>query len=99
MKPAGGAGSARLPVDPERLRKEFPALTAADLDAYVTVTRRILETPPAERSRVTREALEGGRRALEKAARGETLGAAEAVLARYVEAVGKMQPKATSGAS
>jgi hypothetical protein len=86
-----GGGGRTLPVDPERLRREFPALTAEDLEAYIQVTRRILDAPPARRSRITREALEGGRLAREKAARGEALPGAEALLARYVDAVGKMQ--------
>jgi len=86
-----------LPVDPERLRREFPALTPEDVEAYVEVTRRILGAAPAARPRVTREALDGGRRAREKTARGEVLEAGEAVLARYLDAVGKMQRKGLSG--
>ena len=80
-----------LPVDPERLRREFPALTPEDLDAYVEVTRRILGAPPAARPRVTREALDGARRARDKAARREPLDATEALLVRYLDAVEKMQ--------
>ena len=88
----------RLPVDPQRLRREFPALTSEDLDAYVEVTRRILGAGAEARARVTREALAGGRQARERAARGEALGPEEALLARYVEAVGKMQGKGPAGA-
>jgi hypothetical protein len=84
---------AGLPVDPERLRREFPALTAEDVEAYAQVTRRILGAAPEARPRVTREALEGARRAREKAARGEALNDAETLLARYLDAVGKMQRK------
>jgi hypothetical protein len=80
-----------LPVDIERLRREFPALTDDDLQAYVSVTRRILAAAPDARGRVTREAVAGGRRAREKATRGESLGAEEALLARYLDAMGKMQ--------
>ena len=80
-----------LPVDPERLRREFPALTPEDLDAYVEVTRRILGAPSAARPRVTREALAGARRARDKAARREALDATEALLVRYLDAVEKMQ--------
>lgn len=87
----------KLPVDPERLRREFPALTAQDLDAYIEVTRRILDAPAEARPRVTRDALEGGRRAQDKAARGEPLPPPEALLARYLEAVGKMQKKGPPG--
>jgi hypothetical protein len=85
--------AARLPVEPERLHREFPALTHEDVEAYVQVTRRILDAAGGERPRVTREALEGGRRAREKAARGEPLDAGEALLARYLDALAKMQRK------
>jgi hypothetical protein len=78
-----------LPVDPERLRREFPELTDDDLEAYVAVTRRILAAPAPDRGRLTREVVEGGRRAREKA-RG-TLSAQEALWSRYVAAVDKMQ--------
>jgi hypothetical protein len=83
--------SGRLPVDPGRLRREFPALSPEDLEAYVAVTTRILDASPAARAQVTREAVAGGRRARDKAARGEALDPAEAILARYLEAVEKMQ--------
>ncbi len=82
-----------LPVDPERLRREFPALTAEDVDAYVQITRRILGAAPDARPRVTREAVEGARRAREKAGRGEVLDGREALLVRYLDAVDKMQRK------
>jgi hypothetical protein len=87
-----GAGD-RLPVDPERLRREFPSLTAQDLEAYVEVTRRILASPPERRAGVTRDALAGGRRARERAARGESLDAEDGLLSRYLDAMGKMQGK------
>jgi hypothetical protein len=79
---------ARLPVDVERLRRQFPDLTDDDVDAYVTVTRRILAArDPAERARITRETLARGR-----AARDNAPGDDEARLAaRYVAAVEKMQ--------
>jgi hypothetical protein len=86
----------RLPVDLERLRREFPALTPDDVDAYVAVTRRIMGASPDARGRVAGEAVAGGRRAREKAARGEPLGADEALFLRYLDAVGKMQRKAPS---
>jgi hypothetical protein len=82
-----------LPVDPARLRREFPALTPEDLDAYVQVTRRILDAAPPARARVASEAVAGGRRAKDKAARGEVLEAGEALLLRYLDAVAKMQRK------
>ena len=88
----------KLPVDPERLRREVPALTAEDLEAYVEVTRRILDAAPGDRARVARDAVEGGRRAREKAGRGETLPPAELLLSRYLDAVAKMQGKGPGGA-
>ena len=79
---------APLPVDVARLRQQFPALTAEDIDAYVAVTRRILSAPdPAERARITRETLTRGR-----ATRAREPGDDEERLAvRYVAAVEKMQ--------
>ena len=93
MKTTPGA----LPVDLVRLRREFPALTDEDVQAYVEVTQRILAAPPEGRGRITREALEGARRAREKAARGEALGAPETLLLRYLAAVDKMQRKGGPG--
>lgn len=61
------------------------------------VTRRILGAPPAARPRVTREALDGARRARDKATRGERLEPGEAVLARYLDAMAKMQRKGPPG--
>lgn len=61
------------------------------------VTRRILGAPPADRSRVTREALDGARRAREKTARGEPLEPGEALLARYLDALAKMQREGPPG--
>jgi hypothetical protein len=87
---------AKLPVDPARLRREFPALTEQDVDAYVQITRRILGAAPDARPRLTRETLEGARRAREKAGRAETLDPGETLLVRYLEAVEKMQRKAPS---
>ena len=82
------AGEPPLPVDVERLRREFPALTTEDLDAYVAVTRRILAArDPADRARITRETLARGRAAGAEAPRDED----ERLAARYVAAVAKMQ--------
>jgi hypothetical protein len=80
-----------LPVDPERLRKAFPSLTAEDLDAYVSITRRVLGDA-RDRARTMRDALTQGRAAREKQGRGETLSAEEALLVGYLVAVEKMQP-------
>jgi hypothetical protein len=84
---------AGLPVDPERLRREFPSLTDGDVEAYIEITRRILSAAPDARGRVTRETLAGARRAREKASGGQALDAAETLLARYLDAVEKMQRK------
>ena len=60
-----------LPVDPARLRKQFPDLTDEDIAAFEDVTRRILsETRPEARARLTREIVAQGRQARERAATG-----------------------------
>ena len=79
-----------LPVDPERLRREFPALSDADLAAYVEVTREILGASPGERARRTREVLAAGRKARE-AGPEASLSEAERRAARYLAALEKMQ--------
>ena len=82
------AGEAPLPVDVERLRRQFPALTDEDLDAYVAVTRRILAAlDPGDRARITRETLARGRVARTAEPRDDD----ERLAARYVAAVEKMQ--------
>jgi hypothetical protein len=81
-----------LPVDPARLRRQFPALTDDDIAAFEEVTSRILnEDRPEARARVTREVLAQGRRARERTAAGEAVSAEESLAARYVAAVDKMQ--------
>lgn len=81
-----------LPVDPERLKRQFPQLTDADIEAYGTVTRRILEKKgPAERSKLTREIMETARAARVKAGTGNALTEAEGLALRYLDAVEKMQ--------
>ena len=85
-----GGSDTPLPVDVERLRRQFPALTAEDLDAYAAVTRRILSAlDPADRARITRETLARGRAAREAAPRDDD----ERLAVRYVVAVEKMQPR------
>jgi hypothetical protein len=77
-------------VDPERLRREFPALDDGDVDAYLAVTRRILaEGDPGHRARITRETLARGRAA--RAGGAKT--AEDAAALRYLVAVEKMQPR------
>ena len=86
------AQSGSLPVDPERLRRQFPDLTVEDLNAYTEVTRRILDEPsPDRRARLTRDTLARGRQARAKQAAGAALTEAEALDLRYVQAVAKMQ--------
>ena len=86
-----------LPVDPDRLRRQFPQLTDADIEAYETVTRNILDKKRlAERGRATREIMEMARSAREKAEAGDTLTEAEGLARRYLDAVEKMQGR-TSG--
>ncbi len=81
-----------LPVDPERLRRQFPELTPEDLEAYEAVTHRILAEPSAERrARLTRETLARGRQAGEKKTSGGALTAEEDRDLRYLQAVTKMQ--------
>ena len=77
-----------LPVDPARLRRQFPDLTDDDVAAYVEVTRRILaERDPAARARITRDVLARGR-----AARASgSADAADRVAVAYVSALEKMQ--------
>ena len=81
-----------LPVDSERLRKQFPQLTSEDIDAYEAITRRILEkTRPAERGKLTRDIIETARTARAKASAGSELTERERQALRYLEAVEKMQ--------
>jgi hypothetical protein len=81
-----------LPVDPERLRRQFPDLTADDLAAYTEVTRRILaEASPDKRASLLRVTLARGRQARDKQVGGAALTADEALDLRYLQAVGKMQ--------
>lgn len=82
-----GRGQRELPVDPERLRREFPALTDADLEAYVAVTRSVLKDPRTK-GRAMREVM-----AQAQAARGKAADrtAAEDLALRYLAAVEKMQ--------
>ena len=83
-----------LPVDPARLRREFPALTDGDIAAFEEVTRKILaEGKPEARARLTREILARGREARARAATGVTLSADETLAARYLAAVEKMQSR------
>jgi hypothetical protein len=81
-----------LPVDPARLRRQFPALTDEDISAFEEVTARILaEDRPEARARITREIPAAGRRARDRAAAGEKISSEESLAVRYVVSVEKMQ--------
>ena len=80
-----------LPVDPERLRAEFPDVSSDDLDAYVQVTRRVLAAGPKERPKLIRQVLDGALDAKEKEAQGQALTDQERLWLRYRSAVDKMQ--------
>ena len=81
---------ADLPVDLDRLKREFPDLTDDDLAAYVAVTRRVLKDP-AGRARAVRAVMEAARAAQQKAASGGSLASDEQLLVRYLAAMAKMQ--------
>ena len=80
----------KLPVEPERLRVQFPSLTDEDVLAYVTVTRRVLGGS-VNRGRAMAELMAAARRAEEREAAGAELGADEGLALRYLRAVQKMQ--------
>ena len=87
-----------LPVDPARLRRQFPDLTDGDIAAFEEVTRRILDQPGADaRAKLTRQIVAQGRKARERAAAGTALSADESLAARYLAAVEKMQPPTRDG--
>jgi hypothetical protein len=79
-----------LPVDPERLRRQFPTLTDEDLAAYVEVTGTVL-ADPISRGKNMAGRMVLARAAREKAAAGQDLTAAEERAGRYLTAVEKMQ--------
>ena len=86
--------AAAIPVDADRLRKQFPALTEAELAAYVTVTRSIMTA--ANRAALLKTVMERGRTAQDRTKRGEALDANEALASNYLAAIGKMQRSTTS---
>jgi hypothetical protein len=80
-----------LPVDPERLKAEFPDVSSDDLDAYVQVTKRVLAAGPKERPKLIRQILDGALDAREKEMQGKALTDQERLWIRYRAAVEKMQ--------
>jgi len=83
-------GVMRLPVDPERLRGEFPDLSDDDLAAYRQVTETVL-AKSQERPLFMREVLDGARKARERLQKGGALSGPEHLWVRYLGAVEKMQ--------
>lgn len=87
-----------LPVDPERLRQQFPSLTDEDLAAFEEVTRRILADPRA-RGRVLAETLTLAQRGREKQAQEAPLEPEERLALAYASALAKMQERTGSAGS
>lgn len=81
----------RLPVDPERLRREFPALEDRDLDAWEVVTRRLL-ADPRRRGALLAELVAAAERARQKEASALALDEEERLGLDYLRAMAKMQP-------
>jgi hypothetical protein len=79
-----------LPVDPERLRARFPALTDDDLDAYVTVSRRVLGDART-RGRTMRALMQAAEAARQKESAAKPLTDEESLALRYRRAIEKMQ--------
>jgi hypothetical protein len=80
-----------LPVDPARLRQQFPQLTDEDVVAFETVTRSVLDLSTEARGRRMHEVLEQARHGRERQAAGQALDPAETLAVRYLSAVEKMQ--------
>ncbi len=85
-----------VPIEPGRLKEEFPGLTTDELDAYVTVTKRVLAKPEA-RARVMRDVMAQADEAQRKASVGARLKPEEALLLRYLRALSKMQRSTVAG--
>jgi hypothetical protein len=86
-----------LPVDPERLRAEFPEVSSEDIDAYVKVTQRVLAAGAKDRPSLMRQILDGALDAREKEAHGGSLSDQERLWVRYRAAVEKMQRSTAKG--
>jgi hypothetical protein len=84
-----------LPVDPERLRAQFPALTDTDLRAYVVMTQRVL-ADPRRRAATLKTVLAAGRDARERLSHGLPLDDEQGLALGYVQALEKMQRPTTS---
>ena len=93
-KPAPAAPAVKPPVDPDRLRQEFPEVSDIELHAYMTITQDIMSA--ANRAAVLKTVMERGRTAQDRTKRGEALDANEAMASNYLAAIGKMQRSTTS---
>ena len=80
----------KLPVEPERLKQSFPALTDEDLAAYSEVTRSLL-ADPRSRGRRLAEILSAAQRAREKEAAAAPPDPDERLCLAYLRALEKMQ--------
>lgn len=85
----------KLPVEPERLRQRFPALTDEDLASYAQVTRKLLADPRLRGQRMA-EILAAAQRAREKEPAGLPLPEDEALALRYLRALEKMQGRSST---
>lgn len=79
-----------LPVDPERLRRQFPSLVDEELAAFEAVTQRIL-ADPRQRGRVLSETMTLAQRAREKEPQAIPLEPQERLALAYARAIAKMQ--------
>ena len=81
-----------LPVEPERLRRQFPGLTDEDLQAYVQVTRRVL-ADPAAKAGIMRAVMATAQQARARERAGPPLTSEEQLALRYLDALEKMQAR------
>jgi len=77
-------------VAPDTLRRRFPSLSDADLDAYVAVTRRVLAAGPL-RARALKQVLSLARAARAQEASGQSLTPEAREALGYLSAIEKMQ--------
>jgi hypothetical protein len=85
----------KLPVDPERLRRQFPSLTDEDLATYAEVTRSLLADATG-RGRRLAELMAAAQRGREKESASAPLDDEERLGLAYVRALHKMQSPPSS---
>jgi hypothetical protein len=83
--------AADIPVDADRLRKQFPALTEDELAAYVTVTRSIMTAE--NRAAVLRGVITRGREAQDRG--GPLKDEQDKLAVTYLDALSKIQGPTT----